>query len=203
VKPHLGILVPFILAAKRKWHAIFSTMAISAVFILISVMLFGIESWQTWISSTLPFQSSLIGLPNENMGYLRMMPTGERLATSLGLSGMAAAALQFSLAFGAIGLLAHAWRRGVDFADLGLLSIIAVFLILPYVFNYDMVGFNLALLVLSARIAPTLKPVEQIILGAAFLIPVVQMALAQIHLQIAPLLILASLAILSRRLPAQ
>jgi uncharacterized membrane protein len=64
-----------------------------------------------------------------------------------------------------------------------------------------MVAFDLVLLVMVARLDAVLSLFERIVLGCAFLIPVIQMVLAQNHFQAAPILILASLAIIVVRLP--
>jgi alpha-1,2-mannosyltransferase len=198
VKPHLGVLVPLLLVAKKQWHVVVFSAVLSVLFFIISAALFGIDAWMIWLKSTLPYQSSLIGTHESGMGFLLMMPTVERLASALGLNTGSGFVMQFSFALAALGLLGHAWHQGVEIRELGLLSILATFLVLPYVFNYDMVAFDIVILVMTARYAGVLSLAERWILAAAFLIPVIQVALAQSGLPIAPVVILSSLFILVR-----
>jgi alpha-1,2-mannosyltransferase len=202
VKPHFGIFVPFILAAGRRWGVILWAACLTAIFIAASIIVLGPMAWKDWLMSTIPFQSSLIGAANPNLAYLQMMPTVERLGAAIGLAGFIKSLFQLVFAGAAVLLLVKPWRDGASVADIGLLSTIAVFLVLPYAFNYDMVGYCLAILVLAARYQHRFGTAERWLLGWAFVIPAVHPFLASLSWQPTPLIILGTLAVLSRSVSA-
>jgi alpha-1,2-mannosyltransferase len=203
VKPHLGILVPVVLAAGKAWRATVWAGAATLAMVAVSGIVLGWKSWALWSQSTLPFQASLLDASDPHLLYFMMMPTVERLGAWLGLAGAAKLAFVMSFAGVALVLMFRAWRARIALEELGLLSIIATFLLLPYVFNYDMVAYGLALLVLAARVSLLLRAWERLILSVAFLVPIIQMPLALSGLPIAPLFILALVWILVRHLSAQ
>ena len=200
VKPHLGILVPIILAGYRCWRTILWAGMGTMLLVVASAFLFGWDLWAIWIKSTLPFQASLVGVDNPNLAYPYMMPTVERMAWQYGLGPMATLCMQIGLSMAALGLLLQGWRRGIGVGDLGLLSIPVTYILLPYVFTYDMVAFNLAILVLAARAGNMLSGFEKTLLGVAFLLPAIHVPMALWGVAVTPLVIIAALWILVRAL---
>src|SRR5690606_36366356 len=100
----------------------------------------------------------------------------------------------------AVGLIVWAAIRHASIADLGLLSIAATPLMLPYIFNYDLVALSFVALVWSARSpAPRWSP-ERAAYGACFLVPLLQVPLAEAGIWISPLLILAAMGFAAWRL---
>ncbi len=197
VKPHLGVLVPIILALYSRWRVIMIAGVGTLLLIAASALMLGPQIWIVWVKSTLPFQASLIGGIRPDIHYLRMMPTVERMAAAMGAVGSVSLIIQIGFAAAALGLLWRNWKAGADVATLGLLSIIATFLILPYVFTYDMVAYDLAIIVLAARFGAHLSQIEKALLGLAFLIPLINYPLAAHGLGVASIIILAALWILS------
>jgi alpha-1,2-mannosyltransferase len=200
VKPHLGVLVPFILAAYRDWRTIMWAGFGSVSLVIASALFLGWETWDFWIKSTLPFQASLLGVDDPALAYPYMMPTVERMVLQIGLTKSGAVAAQIAFGVVAIGILAQGWRRGIDVGDLGLLSIPVTFIILPYTFNYDMVAFDLAILVLAARAGGRLSAFEKALLGFAFLMPAIHVAMALWGVAVTPLVTITALWILVRAL---
>ncbi len=198
VKPHFGVFIPIFLAARGKWKVMFWAALFAFLFVGASLFIFGPSAWKAWLTSTVPFQSSLIGVDNPNLVYLRMMPTVERMAAALGIAGLAKTLVQLAFAAAAVLLLVKPWRDGVALSDLGLLSIVAVFLVLPYAFNYDMVAYCLAILVLAARFKERLTHWRRGLVALAFVVPAVHPYLAKWGWPLSAIVILAALAILSR-----
>lgn len=197
VKPHLGVLVPLGLAVYGRWRVILIAAIGTTLLVAGSTFLLGPQIWMVWIKSTLPFQASLIGGIRPDVQYLYMMPTVERTAASLGVFGIGSILIQIGFGVATIGILLRSWKAGDSVATLGLLSIIATFLILPYVFTYDMVAFDLAILVLAARFGAHLSQGEKAVLGIAFLLPLINYPLALHGLGFSSLFILAALWILA------
>jgi alpha-1,2-mannosyltransferase len=200
VKPHLGILVPPLLMARKCWTTIFWAGMIGIALIALSGAVLGWDSWDNWIKSTLPFQAGLLDARDSNLLYFKMMPTVERFAAWLGLAGIGKTIAELLFAGTALFLVALAWRKKLDLPTLGLLSIIATFLILPYAFNYDMVAFDVAIMILATRISVRLLLWEKSVLAFAFLVPIVQTPIAVAGLPIAPIFILTTLWILVKHL---
>src|SRR3546814_10081975 len=80
-----------------------------------------------------------------------MMPTTSAAILLLGYSETAAKFWQAASALIAVAVVIEAFRRRVDTLDLGLIASKAVFLVVPYAFNYDMTVVSLAALVFLAR----------------------------------------------------
>ncbi|RJF93694.1 glycosyltransferase family 87 protein [Sphingomonas cavernae] len=193
VKPHMGILVPVILAMKRDVATMFwATLGVLAL-ALLSVCAFGISAWQTWLGSTLAFQASLMAdAPGRE--FIFMMPTVGRALQALTGDAALIALGQLISALFAIGVVVWAWRRNVGIRDLGLLSFAATALILPYFFNYDLIAFSLVALICAVRWRLGWYAPERLVYGAAFLVPLAQAPLAHMGIWLSPLAIAALLA---------
>jgi alpha-1,2-mannosyltransferase len=192
VKPHMGVLVPLILAAKREWSTISCATLGTLALVLASTVAFGIDAWTTWLTSTLSFQVGLID-PGAQREYYYMMPTVARMLLSIDRDGPV---LLGQILFGVttLALLIWAERRHATLADLGLLSIAATPLILPYLFNYDLVALSLAALVWAARSPARWWSPERLAYGAMFVVPLAQAPLAREGYWLSPVAIVAALA---------
>jgi alpha-1,2-mannosyltransferase len=198
IKPHLGVLVPLLLALRGRWAAFGWAAAFGIAMAAASVLVFGVEAWTAWLTTTLGYQASLVG-DGSAYAFLLMMPTVERLAAALGLTGIAAIALQLLFGGAALLCLGILMRSGVALAQLGLASLVALPLLLPYIFVYDLVGTSLALLILMAKLQDRLALGERGLFALAFMIPVLQKPLALYYdLQIGPLAFLGVLLVLVR-----
>jgi alpha-1,2-mannosyltransferase len=202
VKPHMGVLVPLLLMLKRQWATIVAAAIGTLGLVALSILLFGIDPWTTWLTSTLPFQASLIGLAEPGMGFLYMMPTVERMMAPFTDQSAIVLGVQLMVGAATLAVLVRAWRQGVALADLGLLSLIAIVLILPYSFIYDMVAAGLATLVLAARWRDRLSAVEKWVFGIAFMVPLIQSPTSQMGVPFAPVALFALLWIAAREMAA-
>ncbi|WOK35136.1 glycosyltransferase family 87 protein [Sphingomonas sp. C3-2] len=199
VKPHMGVLVPVILAMRRDWRTIVWAGAGVVALVLLSAMAFGPQSWVTWFSSTLTFQASLVEfVPGREFNY--MMPSVSRMIQTVTDNSTAVALGQGLAALYALALLVWAWRRGVALRDLGLLSLPATALILPYSFNYDLVAFSLFALIAARRWGTAWWSPERLVFGLAFLVPLAQVPLAREGYWVSPLAIAAMMALAGWRM---
>ncbi len=195
VKPHLGILVPVILALKRKWAASFAAIVGAVMLILASILFFGVDAWAAWLGSTLGFQLTLVE-GNRASEFIFMMPTVTR---SLAAMGVNAAPVQWGIAFAALaGLIAVHARASIR--QLGLASQVATFLILPYAFHYDMVILSLIALIVARQTDSRWYMPDRLICGAAFLVPLMQVPLAKAGWWPSPIIIAALLGLMIWRI---
>lgn len=197
VKPHMGVLVPLVLAVRRQWTTIAWAGLATLALVLLSILAFGIEAWTTWFTSTLTFQIGLID-PGAVRNYYFMMPTVNRMILEFD-RGIPVLPVQIAFGAAALALLVWAERRRASLTDLGLLSVVATPLFLPYLFNYDLVPLSLAALVWGARSPARWWSPERLAYGAAFLAPIAQVPLAKADIWVTPFVILIVLALAAWR----
>lgn len=189
VKPHIGILVPLVLAMKRQWKTALWAAAGTGALVGLSILAFGLWSWSTWLSSTLGFQAGLIEIiPTQPYSY--MMPTSGRMLYALTRDSGIVMLGQIVIALYAVAVMIWAHKRGVPIRDLGLLSIIAIPLILPYSFNYDMVALCVVALVCAARWNRRWYAPDRAVYAAAFMIPLVLVPLAKLNWWPSPIVLM-------------
>ena len=133
VKPQLGLVLPFALAAGREWRALAGAAAASIGLVLLSIFVFGWSTYQAWLGNA----QFIASIASEGLaGWHRMAsPYGAlRLA---GLAGAAAWTMHITLAVAAAGAACLVWYRKADLgARAGALAA-ATALASPYLFVYD------------------------------------------------------------------
>ena len=179
VKPHVGVLMPLVLLARRHVQTIAWAALFTGLLVLLSVVLLGRESWHDWVTSTLSYQMALIDRTSTRAVpalYPAMMPTVTRAALTLGASpGVAAVAQGLVAVAVAASLLWLASKRALADRDLAMLAIAGTAAALPYVFLYDLPAQSLVALLWTAR---RVSWIDGAIAGAAFLVPSAQLFMA-------------------------
>lgn len=135
IKPHLALLVPFWLAAGRKWNAIAAAAASAALLSLASLLVFGIDTWRAYpqsfaVSSTLMAQTS-------GEFFMRMCTPYAMLRILIG-PGMVAALGQGAITLVTGALACLYWRRAPSDEAAGAMLLAATALASPYLFSYDL-----------------------------------------------------------------
>ena len=135
-KPHMGLLIAAV--ALRHRTAVVVATGTTAVLVAASAILFGPQRWFDFLFATSVTQSEILTAIDPDL-YFRMMPSAY-VDYDRGAVGIAA---QLCFAIAAISLLS--WNRRWDAFS----AATATFLIVPYVFNYDMtvacLGFAIVL----------------------------------------------------------
>jgi hypothetical protein len=147
VKPHLAVLAPLVLIARRDWSAIAAAAATAGLLIALSAAIFGTDLWVTYLTETSRLQAAMVD--DTSSFFIIMMPTVTPALALLGVPLGLATAVQVALAFGAAALLL--WKLPRDSMEAGLAAAAATFLVLPYGFAYDMTAAGLGALLLYAR----------------------------------------------------
>lgn len=169
IKPHLGLVVALVLLVQGRWQAIAAAAATASGLALLSGLCFGFDLWPQYIFHTLGFHAGL--LTGKTAAFHGMMPTTTAALLQLGAGPPYLNMAQALSAVYAIAIVLIAVRQRVSTMDLGLIASTAIFLILPYAFNYDMTIVSLAIVVAAARSGPTADIGTRILLGAGYLLP--------------------------------
>jgi hypothetical protein len=196
-KPHLGLLVPFVLAAGGYWRTIGAAAVTAALFALAAWLAFGGESWQAFWH-LLPtagdyFRSGV--LPWDKMASV--FPATRLLGASVAV----ATALQAIVAVAVLALCILAWRRGGSLASRVALAVSGTALAVPALYDYDLVVLAVPMAILAAEaVRSGWMPGERLLLVIAWLMPMIGSPLARYaHLPLMPLVLLALFAACWRR----
>ncbi len=197
IKPQLGILLPFLLLAERRYSVIVAALVTTSIMVTASIAAFGFESWQGYISNNLPEMKNVMwqwdGI------FLSFMPS---LFASLRALGMASnLALGLHLVFASIIFLGsvRAFLRCKDDHLRTVLVIAATFAISPYSFVYDAGPLVCAAIMLLPYLGE--KRVSLVPIGVT-LLPLAAFPLGLICLPVAPLIIAAMIFVAVRTIIA-
>ena len=198
LKPQLGLLLPFALAAGGRWKS-FAVASVTVVaLILISASLFGVDSWQAFLS-TAQFSRRAI-LDQDEVGYEKMISVfaGLRLwhaplILAYGLQALTSLALVF--------LTIRIWRGAgalrLKEATLPLATLLAT----PFALDYDLMLLAPALALIGAEGREHgFRPFELSLLTLLWTLPLFGRSVAMLaHIPLAPFAILALLVMVRRR----
>jgi hypothetical protein len=134
IKPHLALLVPFWLAAGRKWTAFAAAAASAALLCLASLLVFGLDTWRAYPDSFAVSQTLMAQTSSEF--FLRMSTPYALLRTLAGPWTAAAGQAAITLTIGALACLY--WRRAPSDEAAGAMLLSATALVSPYLFSYDL-----------------------------------------------------------------
>ena len=145
IKPHVGVLIPFLLLCERNWRLILRTALLAGAWVLLSVLVFGVQGWVEYVTTVRSYQWDV--LTNWEGFVLYLMPSGWMAGRLLGLDQSAIALLQILVSGVGLFLAVRAFRRPELSANRkAAILMVAGLVILPYFFYYDMVAYHLALL---------------------------------------------------------
>ena len=198
VKPQMALLLPIALIAGRRWKTLAAAAASAAFVVDLSVMLYGVEPWLGFLDQ-MAYQRQLMELPHDD--WFHRMPTVFAVLRLAGGSVAAAYAAQLVSCALAVGAVILAWRSRAAIEIKAAALAVAMFLATPYAWDYDMIVllFAAAWLARDGRRA-ALSSSEKIAAAALLVLPLPMILLAiLLHLQIGPLVLWPTLALLLRR----
>ncbi len=134
IKPHLALLVPFWLAAGRKWTAIAAAAASAALLCIASLLVFGIDTWRAYPQSFAVSQTLMAQTGGEF--FLRMCTPYALLHVLFGATAAMIGQGLITLITGALACLY--WRRAPSDEAAGAMLLAATALASPYLFSYDL-----------------------------------------------------------------
>jgi hypothetical protein len=195
VKPHLGILVPFVLLLRRNWACIAAAGGTAVLLAAVTLLFWGIGPWQEYAAVGVPYHMGELPRVHE-LGFDVLMP-GPYVDFAMvpGLPGP-------RLFYGAAALFAlYAALRAVRFEGISPLSVLilalATLIISPYCFCYDFVLIAGALAVYLGSVTEVALP-AQAALGLLTTLPATIFLLKRAPLPLSSLIMLAALFCLHR-----
>lgn len=190
IKPHLGLLLPIVMAGKRRFPAIGIAIAVVVALVAASGVVFGFGLWRDYLTKVPAAQAAILDSPKREFYFLMMPSTMVALRP---FPPMLALAGQIATAIVALLLL---WRaRAASLMDLAFIASTATFLILPYAFDYDMTVVVLGFAVLLFSRWDVLALWEKGVLSFGFLLPQIVLALGHLKLPFAPPILIAALLV--------
>ena len=197
-KPQLGLLVPLVLIATRRWRAIAAAAFTTVAFAAISLMLFGVQTWAAFLHS-LPESSRQLNNAQMGWGKIQSVYGGLRL---LGFGSGPAYSIQVIVALVSAAIAVIVWRaHRVTFDIKAAVLVTATLLVTPYVADYDFVLLALPIAWMARDGAQNgFLSWEKPILLMSWLLPLFARFLAlKASIPLAPLVIAIMLACIARR----
>jgi hypothetical protein len=190
-KPHLGLVLPFVLLALGAWRVIGIATATTGLLVVGSVALFGIEPWRQYLEVAGAYQTLLL----ERFAgfYTSMMVSGVAAARTFGVSYPVALLVQAALSVGVLATGTWAVTRTADARQRAFVVVAAAPLVTPYAFNYDLTALAAVLVWRLCQPFPT-DALRGLTLLLAWIVPALCMYLNIEGVALAPVVLLAAFA---------
>lgn len=200
-KPQLGLVLPFALAAGGRWKSIGAATFTVLVLALFTVLLFGADAWRNFFAAA-QFSRAAI-LEEGAVGYEKMVSLFAAFRLWRAPLPLAYGA-QVLVALTAVLATMRLWRSAADFRLKSAALLLATLLATPFALDYDLMLLAPALALLAAEGRDHgFRPFELSLLTFLWLVPLVSRDVAMAtHILLAPLAILALLAMIRRPVKA-
>jgi len=198
-KPQIGLLVPLVLIATRRWRAFVAAAFTAIAFAAISLLMFGIGTWAAFLRSVPVLVHQLLENGDVGFGKMQSVFAGIRL---LGVGPSTAYAVQVVAALMSATIAVSIWRaHRVRFDIKAAALAAAALLVTPYVMDYDLVllALPIAWMVRDGTRRGFL-PWEKPVLFMTWLLPLFARWLAlRASIPLTPIVIAILLACIARR----
>ena len=196
-KPHLGIVIPFVLLLSREWTAILSAAVTVLLFLAASLIVFDPAVWTSFLSAS-SFARHLL---EQGLAGPHRMVSVFAAAQLWHAPVWAAYAAQIVSGLVVLTALAVVLRRPAPLAR-GAAICAAAPLVSPYLFDYDLaiLAVPIAWVTREAEADGYFLPWEKFVLFAAFILPLVTRRVAMVlALPIGPVIIASLFFVVLRR----
>lgn len=186
IKPQLGVLLPVLLIATRSWRVITAAVGTAALVAGLTTAIWGMDVWAAWFGRGVAQQSGVL-----TDGSLIVAPFMPTIYMNLRLAGVpigGANAVQVALLLLAVGVVWRTFRRrpAADDRRATAIFLAASFVATPYLMAYDGLAIGVAA-VLWADASGRGRRLASLV----WLLPLVNMALANVGIPGAALIPLA------------
>jgi hypothetical protein len=202
VKPQIAVAIPLALLAAGRWRAIVAAAASVAALLGVATLVLGVESWRAFLAASSLARQTLEGGLVEPGKMVSVFAAVRVLGGGVGL----AYGVQALVALGTAAILVVALRQRPGGVGELALAAAATPLLSPFLLDYDLVllGLPLAWMLSIAQRSGGFLPWEKVILSAGFVLPfVARPAALGLSLPVAPLITVALLLAVARRLQAE
>ncbi len=175
IKPQLGLMIPVMLIASRRWIVFTSASATALLLAGLTTALFGWQAWLDYIRLGLPTQNLVLFDPSVRAAPF--MPTIFMNAHAIGASYELAMAIQLCFTLAAIGAVHWAFRFHSKADPLLLMGLFFACMVFgaPYLLVYDTLALTVAAVALLA--AGRLDGVGRRLMQLVYWLPLIQMVL--------------------------
>jgi glycosyl transferase family 87 len=201
-KPQFGLLLPFVLAAGGYWRAIAAAAVTVLASITVTLALWGWPVWQAFLDSLpltqkIVFEAGDTGFEKFQSLFAWVRLWGGRLSLAYALQGLVTLA--------ALAGCVWIWRSPADHRLKGAALLTGVMLSSPYVLDYDLVAFGMALALLAAHgMERGFHPYEKTCLALAWFAPVCAREVARLtYLPLGFVMLAAVFALIVVRMRAE
>jgi hypothetical protein len=200
-KPQLGLLLPLVLIADRRFLTFIAAAATTVTASLFSYILFGAETWRAFVASvtvtrTLVLEQGAMGWEKMQSTFAAMRMLGADLDTAYAAQGAVSVCAAVAVIW--------VWRRPVAMPLKGAALVTGTLLATPYVFDYDFTLLALPIAWLSVEgLRTRFLDWEKIALFGVWLLPIVSRAIGGFGLPIGPVVLLGFLSLILCRTVAE
>jgi hypothetical protein len=195
-KPHIAVLLPILLLVTANFRALAGFAIGAGIFLSASLMAFGLKPWEAFIAN---IASANTIMETGLIEHVKYTSTFAALRL-LGLSSEVAWAGHILVATIALYFIVRIWRRTSDTLLRAAATPIAILLITPHQFSYDMELLVLTSIFWLQLANARWQPYEQMTMALIWLLPLITLSGALLlNLQTAPVILLAGLILLDRR----
>ena len=170
IKPHLGLLVPLVCLAERRWRAIAVAACFTFALVGASILVFGAASWSAYLDFQIGLQAQMQAqISGDFLKYSATVLLAEQI---MGLPKGLAYGVQIAISLGVGVVVFRAYRRPLDGTLRLILLLVGVSLATPYGFLYDL-PFMAVAAILTVRVGlrSGFLPLEPLCLAAIWLMP--------------------------------
>jgi len=184
-KPHLGLLLPVICLAERRWRTIIATICVATFVVCASVLVFGSASWVAYNNHLMDFQEEIRTQTSSN--FLQHSATILRAEQLMGVPMPLARAVQIVISLGVALTVYWAYRQTEHKTLRLVLLLTGVSLATPYGFLYDLPCMAVAVvLMVRLGLRSGFLPFEVPFLAAAWLVPFISLTTVTWGLPLVP-----------------
>jgi hypothetical protein len=175
-KPQFGILLPFVLAAGGYWRAFVAASLTVIATIALSIAIWGWPVWQAFFDS-LPLTEKIVFEAGDT-GFEKFQSIFAWVRSWNGPLPLAYG-LQAVVTLGALIACIRIWRSSAAHRLKGAALLTGALLSSPYVLDYDLIAFGLAIALFAAQaMEHGFRPWEKTVLAAAWFSPAIDRAVA-------------------------
>lgn len=193
-KPQLGLLLPIAFILMRDWKVILSAGLTTVTLVAVSLGLFGVQSWISFVNDIVPYQ--VLVLNEMGPPFANMVASLFKSATIIGIEKNIAMTAQSILTVSCMLFTVWVfWRRRNYNIQLAFLFT-AILLSSPYLVIYDMVPLALAVYLYyrDLSLSGDLRSLEPLFLVIVATLPFTTYFLSTITFPIAPVILIVFLA---------